>query len=139
LCDSVRKDRALAETQLHDYEARLGRPYTHAAYLEELTGLRDRLKVALSATPTEGEPTTTELAGQITALKAAHVVEAAPARVRKPAVKPEAAKPVASVQEEVPEQAPPKAEEPPPSDADDTPAPSFRARVKPTGTQLKLF
>jgi hypothetical protein len=72
----------LARTQLRDYEARLGRPFAHADYLGELTALRDRLKVALSGTPTEGEPTPAELAGRITALTASHRIVAAPARVR---------------------------------------------------------
>jgi hypothetical protein len=59
----------LARTQLHGSEARLGWPFAHAAYLDELTGLRDRLKVALSSTPADGEPTAAELAERIKALK----------------------------------------------------------------------
>jgi hypothetical protein len=138
VCDAVRRDRALAEGQLRDYEARLGRPFAHAAYLDELTGLRDRLKVALSATPAEGEPTAAELAGRIAATKAAHVVEATPSRVRKPAVKAETPKPIPPVPEETPEEAPPKAGEPPPSD-DERPAGGFRARLRPKSVQRSLF
>ena len=32
---------SLAQTQLHDYQSRLGQPFTHEAYLAELTSLRD--------------------------------------------------------------------------------------------------
>ena len=37
--ESSAKELELARTQLHDYETRLGRPFAHAAYLDELTGL----------------------------------------------------------------------------------------------------
>ena len=54
-CDTARQDLAIAEGQLRDYEARLGRPFAHDAYLSELTGLRDQLKAGLSqATPEPG-------------------------------------------------------------------------------------
>jgi hypothetical protein len=76
------KDLELSQNQLHDYQVRLGRPFTHTTYLQELTGLRDRLKVALWGTPAEGDPTAAELAKQIKTLKAAQVIEAAPVRVR---------------------------------------------------------
>ena len=50
--DTTRQDLAIAQAQLRDYEARLGRPFAHDAYLAELTGLRDQLKAGLSqATP----------------------------------------------------------------------------------------
>jgi hypothetical protein len=55
------------------------------------------------------------------------VVEAAPSRVKKPERK--APKPVLVV-EEVREEVPPLVEPSPPE---------FRARVRPTGTQLRLF
>jgi hypothetical protein len=71
LAESVRTDKAPAESQLGNYQARLGRTFAHAAYLDELTVLRDRLKIAMSGTPAEGEPTATELAEQIKAMKAA--------------------------------------------------------------------
>ena len=48
-CVRVRQDLAIAESQLRDYQARLGKPFTHDAYLAELTGLRDQLKAGLSA------------------------------------------------------------------------------------------
>ena len=80
-CEAARQDLAIAEGQLRDHEARIGRPFPHDAYRAELAGLRDRLKVGLSrATPepgTETEPVT-ELADRIKALKAGHAVDAAP-------------------------------------------------------------
>lgn len=47
-CERVRQDLSLAESQLRDYQARLGNPFLHDAYLAELTTLRDDLKVRLS-------------------------------------------------------------------------------------------
>ena len=38
-CDRVRQDLAIAESQLRDYQARLGKPFLHDAYLSELTEL----------------------------------------------------------------------------------------------------
>jgi hypothetical protein len=84
-CESTRKDLGIAEAQLRDYQARFGKPFSHDAYLSELTALRDQLKVGLSATaqqPEEG-PTTAEIAEQIKALKAANTIEAAPQRAGK--------------------------------------------------------
>ncbi len=149
------KDLTLARSQFADFEARLGKPFKHTAYTEELTGLRDRLKTALSGTPADGEPTTGELAEQIKALKAAHVIEAAPARVRaaKPeqprkveGVKPEEVKPEEtsapeqapeSLPEETPEEVKPTEEAPPKAD-DDAPPVLFQQRVK-KSVQLSLF
>ena len=48
-CDRIRQDLAIAESQLRDYQARLGKPFLHDGYLSELTGLRDQLKAGLSA------------------------------------------------------------------------------------------
>ena len=83
-CDSTRKDLALAETQLRDYEARLGNPFPHDPYLSQLTTLRDHLKASLSgATPdpaAEPGPSVAELAAQIKALKAAQAIEVVPER-----------------------------------------------------------
>jgi N12 class adenine-specific DNA methylase len=75
--ESNAKELELSRTQLGDYEVRLGRPYTHSGYLDELTSLRDRLKVALSSTPTEGEQSAEEIAERIKALKGAQTVEVA--------------------------------------------------------------
>lgn len=85
-CARVRQDLAIAESQLRDYQARLGKPFLHDAYLSELTSFRDQLKAGLSATvQAQGEetgPSVSELAEKIKMLKAAHSIEAAPQRVR---------------------------------------------------------
>ena len=84
-CDHVRQNLAIAEGQLRDYQARLGKPFIHEDYLSEMTGLRDQLKSGLSSAPnTEGEegPSVPELAARIKTVKAAHKVDATPERVR---------------------------------------------------------
>ena len=85
-CDRVRQDLAIAESQLRDYQARLGKPFPHDAYLSELTTLRDQLKAGLSGTAhepgKEEGPSVSELAEQIKALKAANTIEATPQRDR---------------------------------------------------------
>jgi hypothetical protein len=85
-CARVRQDLAIAESQLRDYQARLGQPFPHDAYLSELTTLRDQLKASLSATVQasgeEGKPAAFELAERIKSLKAAHTIEATPQRDR---------------------------------------------------------
>ena len=79
--ERTRQDLAVAEGQLRDYQARVGQPFPHAAYLDQLAALRDQLKAGLSgAEPKEGEPTVAELAEKIKALRAANSVEAAPTR-----------------------------------------------------------
>ena len=85
-CDRTRQDLAIAESQLRDYQAHLGKPFLHDAYLSELTAFRDQLKAGLSATAqAQGDEATAnvgELAERIKALKAAHSIEATPQRVR---------------------------------------------------------
>ena len=85
-CDGVRQNLAIAEGQLRDYQARLGKPFTHEDYMSELTNLRDQLKAGLSGTARKDDkeegPSISELAGRIKAIKAAHTVEAPPQRVR---------------------------------------------------------
>ncbi|AWM37000.1 hypothetical protein GobsT_51110 [Gemmata obscuriglobus] len=137
LIDRAKQDRELAQRQLADYEARIGRVFQHTAYMEELTGLRDRLKTSLSGTPAEGEPTAGELAEQIKALKAGHQVEAAPARVReKPKAERRRSERVVMAEEAKPVEEP-KPEETKPADdkPDDGPGaqgavPAFAVRVK---------
>jgi N12 class adenine-specific DNA methylase len=81
-CVSARNDLALSEGQLRDYEARLGRPFPHSAYQADLMELRDRLKVALSATSTEpgteAAPNPQELAERIRALKESYTLDSPP-------------------------------------------------------------
>jgi hypothetical protein len=83
-CDELRRELALSEVKLRDFEARLGAAFPHERYIEELSALRDELKVALSATPQEGvQPktrTSDELSGLIQALKDSHTVEAVPVK-----------------------------------------------------------
>ena len=43
-CDRVQRDLGIAQSQLRDYQARLGKPFPHNGYLSELTTLRDQLK-----------------------------------------------------------------------------------------------
>jgi len=85
-CARVRQDLAIADSQLRDYQARLGKPFVHEGYLSELTGLRDQLKAGLSATaPVEGDaakPTVAQLAARIKNLKVANTIDAAPQRLR---------------------------------------------------------
>ena len=85
-CIRVRQDLAIAESQLRDYQARLGKPFQLDTYLSGLTGLRDQLKGGLSATAQmqgdERVPSVSELTEKIKALKAAHSIDATPHRVR---------------------------------------------------------
>ena len=85
-CARVQQDLTIAESQLRDYQARLGKPFLHDTYLSELTSLRDQLKAGLSATAQmqgdEAGPSVCDLAEKIKALKAAHSIEATPQRVR---------------------------------------------------------
>jgi N12 class adenine-specific DNA methylase len=85
-CDRIRQDLSIAESQLRDYQERLGKPFLHDGYLSELTSLRDELKASLSATPylagDEGKPTMSELADRIKSLTAAHSIEPTPQRAR---------------------------------------------------------
>ena len=50
-CDSVRQELAIAESQLRDYQARLGAPFTHEGYLSELTALRINSRPGFPARP----------------------------------------------------------------------------------------
>ncbi|MGP0066475.1 MAG: helicase-related protein [Isosphaeraceae bacterium] len=84
--DRVQRDLGIAESQLRDYQARLGKPFLHDGYLAELTALRDQLKAGLSGAAHEPgkdeEPSVSELAERIKALKAAYCIEATPQRDR---------------------------------------------------------
>lgn len=77
---------SIAEAQLRDYQARLGKPFLHDAYLADLTSLRDQLKAGLSSTAHQSDkeegPIASDLAEKIKALKAANSIEATPQRVR---------------------------------------------------------
>jgi hypothetical protein len=85
-CSRVERDLGIAESQLRDFQARLGKPFPHDRYLSQLTDLRDQLKAGLSATghePGKSEaPSVSELAERIKALKGANTIEAAPQRMQ---------------------------------------------------------
>ena len=85
-CVRVRQDLSIAQAQFRDYQARLGKPFLHDAYLSELTALRDLLKAGLSATAEvqgdEGKPTASEIAEQIKTLRGANSIEGTPQRAR---------------------------------------------------------
>jgi len=83
-CDRVQQDLCIAEAQLRDYQARIGKPFLHDAYLSQLTTLRDQLKHGLSAPQpqADGGPTVSELAERIKSLKSAHSIDATPQRAR---------------------------------------------------------
>jgi hypothetical protein len=87
-CNRLRQDLSIAECQLRDFQARLGKAFHYDAYLSALTGLRDQLKSSLSGmNPEPGaepQPSVCELAEQIKALKAANTIEATPERTGKP-------------------------------------------------------
>ncbi len=75
----IEQDMSIAESQLHDYEARLGKSFAHEAYVSKLTQLRNALKERLTGrtdptTPTEG-PTIAELVTSIKSLTASHTVD----------------------------------------------------------------
>jgi N12 class adenine-specific DNA methylase/predicted RNA methylase len=83
--DAAGQELMIAEGQLRDHEARLGRAFAHDDYLERLGALRDQLKSGLSqATPPAtsagqalpGSEPVAEIAERIKALKAAHTIEA---------------------------------------------------------------
>jgi hypothetical protein len=85
-CVRVRQELSVAESQLRDYQARLGKPFPHEAYLAELTAMRDQLKAALSGGNSGSEddeaPSAFGLVDKIKALKAANTIEATPQRER---------------------------------------------------------
>ena len=85
-CVRVRQDLAIAESQLRDYQARLGKPFPHDAYLSELTSLRDQLKAGLSATSqtqeADARPAVPDLVERIKALRSIYAVDKVPQRER---------------------------------------------------------
>lgn len=78
--EELRGELALAERKLRDFAARLGAAFPHVRYIEELSALRDELKVALSAPTTDGALPKARPAGELSdlihALKGTQVVEA---------------------------------------------------------------
>jgi N12 class adenine-specific DNA methylase len=82
----VRQDLGIAEAQLRDHQARLGKLFPHDLYLSELTELRDALKASLSGmapdVSTDPQLDAHVLAERIKTLKARHIITTAPERAR---------------------------------------------------------
>jgi N12 class adenine-specific DNA methylase len=82
--EDSRREIVVAEGQLRDYEARIGRSFEHETHRLELSKLRDALKEGLarpgSLPPDETQPTVAEIAEQLKQLMAAHSIDAAPRR-----------------------------------------------------------
>ena len=70
---------AVAERQLHDYQARLGTAFPHDDYLQRLTTLRDQLKNGLSTNTNSIEPppesSLTDIAARIKSLRSSHTLD----------------------------------------------------------------
>ncbi len=82
----LHQELSIAEGQFRDFQARVGKPFAHEAYLAELSELRSQLKAALAEgapAPEAGKPSVTELAERIKALRSANTIEAAPPRLAK--------------------------------------------------------
>jgi hypothetical protein len=93
-CEEVRRELALTETKLRDFEARLGGIFPHERYLAELSALRDELKVVLSATSQQDgtDPKgrrAGELSELIKGLKETQDVEAVPVKRPRAGARPE--------------------------------------------------
>jgi hypothetical protein len=84
----IQQNLAIAEAQLRDYQKRCGEPFPHAAYLADLTTLRDALRSSLSRTSpiptTEPGPTMLELAERIKELLTGQSIDALPQRTSAP-------------------------------------------------------
>jgi hypothetical protein len=79
---SARRELNVSRDQLRDFQGRIGKTFEHAAYKDELTELRDRLRLGLSdKASAEDKAAVSEIAERINALRASNAVEAAPARV----------------------------------------------------------
>jgi hypothetical protein len=73
--------RATWERSVKDFESRLGAAFAHETYLQELSALREQLRIVLSdVAPKEGE-LPADIAARIKALRAGQAVEAAPERL----------------------------------------------------------
>lgn len=88
-CQQLQQRLNLAQSQLQDYQSRLGNLFAHESYLDELTDLRNKLQAHLShhagaapaETPVEGESMSiAEITTRMKSLKDSHTLDAAPAR-----------------------------------------------------------
>jgi Helicase conserved C-terminal domain len=78
--ESTRQELALAESQLKDFQTRQGASFAHEAYLQQLSALREQLRMALSGAEAKEGESAAEIAGRIKALRSHHSVEPAPER-----------------------------------------------------------
>lgn len=83
-CRRTQQDLTVAEGQLRDFKAKLGKPFVHDQYQTELTLLRDELKMTLSGKtpPTEDnpQPSAAKLAERIKSLCASQAIDTSPDR-----------------------------------------------------------
>ena len=86
--DQVRQRLAIAEQQLRDYQARLGREFPHDNYLMQLASWRDHLKLCLTAGANSAETATeshlADIAANIKSLMSSRIVEHSAARAATP-------------------------------------------------------
>jgi hypothetical protein len=80
----IEQDASIAESQLHDYESRLGQTFAYENYLSELTQLRNALKDGLSGKPDPTKPdegpTVSERVTRIKCLKADNTIDTSQTR-----------------------------------------------------------
>lgn len=77
---TTQRDLTVAETQLAEFQARLGKSFEHEAYMQELVPLRDQLRQGISEPAKEGTLKVTELCDRIEAMKSSRVIVATPER-----------------------------------------------------------
>jgi N12 class adenine-specific DNA methylase len=77
---STGRELAIAESQLKDFEARLGSAFAHESYLKELSGLREQLKITLSGAEAKEGKSAAAIAERIKALRVGQAVEVSPER-----------------------------------------------------------
>lgn len=80
----LRQDLAVGESQLRDYQSRLGSPFPHEAYCAALTLLRDQLKSRLAGATSDDAgmlPEASALAEQIKTLTSSHTIDGTTHRI----------------------------------------------------------
>jgi len=78
--ESTRQELTIAQSQLKDFQSRLGAPFAHEAYLTELSALREQLRIALSGIEAKEGETAPDIAERIKALRNQNSVEPATER-----------------------------------------------------------
>lgn len=79
-CKETRQELTVAETQLADYETRVGKPFEQESDMTHLAALRDQLRTGLSGQHEEGKPSVAELASEIKDLLNRRTIEPTPQR-----------------------------------------------------------